>query len=133
MIVETYVGIVQDGQICLPEMELLPEGSRVYVVVPKEPGDLIDATLARRKANRWLLEYVGNLTMADDVQLVQYHQRAVWQFGIFLTRRGHQPIGPIGNVAVDAETGLVLVSQEKIEEIISRGEAVARAAFSAES
>lgn len=65
MSVTTYVGVVHKGKIVLKDAATLPDGSQVYVVVP----DLIDEKTARRQANRWLIELVGNMVMADDGQL----------------------------------------------------------------
>lgn len=130
MDVETYVGVVAKGQIRLLEPTVLPEGSRVYVVVPTSESDFLDERIARRKANRWLLENVGNLVMADHPQLKQADNRIIWEFGAFLTAQGRQPVGPIGNVMVDARSGGVLNDAETIEEMIVRGESLTRNAFS---
>ncbi|MCP4420773.1 MAG: hypothetical protein GY805_29540 [Chloroflexi bacterium] len=56
----TYSGIVRQGKIELKDALAVPEGQQVYVVVPQ-----IDEQAARRKANRWLLDNVGNMLMAD--------------------------------------------------------------------
>lgn len=61
MAVATYIGVVREGQIRLAESITLPEGSQVYVVVPA----VMDEHIARHKANRWLIENVGNMVMAD--------------------------------------------------------------------
>ena len=51
----TYEGVVQQGHIRLPPDAALPDGARVYVTVV--PG--VDERVARRQANRWLGEHVG--------------------------------------------------------------------------
>jgi hypothetical protein len=130
MDVETYIGVVSEGQIRLLEPKTLPEGSRVYIVVPSGINDVLDTRLARRKANRWLLENVGNLVMADHPQFIQAGKRVMWRFEAFLTAKGHPPVGPIGEVMVDARTGAVLNNKESVEEMIIRGESLASTAFS---
>jgi hypothetical protein len=120
---QTYEGIVQQGHIRLPAGTALPDGARVYVTVV--PG--IDERHARRKANRWLGENVGDKVMANDGKLTHAHDRQVWHFGAFVTFTSREPFGPIGYVDVDAETGDVLADDVAAEEMIRRGENLERA------
>ena len=48
---------------------------------------------AKRKANSWLLNEVGNLLLADDGELAQSGGRWVWRFGIYLTAPSYEPRG----------------------------------------
>lgn len=115
----TYEGVVQQGRIRLPTGLALPEGARVYVtVVPT-----LDEHAARRKANGWLGENVGNLVMAGDGQLTRARdgERQVWRFGAFTSSVQTEPFGPIGYVEVDAETGVVLTNLAEVELMIERG------------
>jgi hypothetical protein len=114
----TYMGVICKGQVQLADPIYLPEGSQVYVVVPTT----ITEQVARRKANRWLLEHVGNLVMADKPVLAQSEDRIVWRFHAFVTASSHEPWGPIGEVDVSAATGEVLTSADEAEEMIQRGE-----------
>jgi len=129
MTIATYLGIVREGQIHLVEPASLLEGSQVYVVVPH----LVDVGAARRKANRWLIENVGNMVMADQASLVRAGERALWRFDAFVTAHSHAPWGPIGQVDVDAATGEVLADARRAEEMIRRGERVERAPLPADS
>jgi hypothetical protein len=83
---------------------------------------VVDAHAARRKANRWLLENVGNMMRADQPVFVRSRGRAAWRFGAFVTAISHPPIGPVGYVDVDVATGEVLADDHTAEEIASRGE-----------
>lgn len=118
MAVATYIGIVREGQIQLAEPANLPEGSQVFVVIPA----VVDEGTARRKANRWLVENVDNMVMADRSALARSGDRTVWRFGAFITALSHEPLGPIGHVEVDAATGAVLASARTASEMIQRGE-----------
>lgn len=118
MAVATYIGVVREGQIRLAESITLPEGSQVYVVVPAA----VDERAARRKANRWLIENVGNMIMADRAALVQSSDRSVWRFGAFITALSHEPLGPIGYIEIDIASGEVLANAHLAEEMIRRGE-----------
>ena len=120
--VAAYPGVVEKGVIRLTPNINLPEGSHVYVTVAGERPLLNEAT-ARRKATRWLVEYVGNMVMAQEGRLVESDGRVVWRFGAFVTGRGRKPRGPIGYADIDAHTGDPLASEQQAEELIAHGEA----------
>lgn len=82
----------------------------------------IDEHLARRKANRWLIEWVGNLVMADQPVLTRCAGNPVWRFGAFMTSLSHPPVGPIGFVEVDATTGAILADHAHAQELQRAGE-----------
>ncbi len=119
----TYEGTVRHGQIRLPVDVALPEGARVHVTVL--PG--VDERTAKRKANRWLAENVGDMVMADHGQLSQHAARSVWRFGAFVTSLSKEPFGPIGYMEVDTDSGAVLADDTLAEEIAQRGERLERA------
>jgi len=119
----TYEGVVQHGRIRLPTGLALPEGARVYVtVVPT-----LDERAARRKANGWLGENVGDRVMASDGRLITNGERPVWRFGAFVTSTMQEPFGPIGYVEVDAASGDIRSGEADIEEMIQRGERLEQA------
>jgi hypothetical protein len=115
----TYEGVVQQGRIRLPAGLALPEGARVYVtVVPA-----LDERAARRKANGWLGEHVGNMVMARQPTMVAHAKgRLVWRFGAFVGSLSSEPFGPIGYVEVDAESGQILTDVAEAERMAERGE-----------
>lgn len=118
----TYEGIVQQGHIRLPAGVALPDGARVYVTIV--PG--IDERAARRKANRWLGENVGNMVIADQPALLTRGEHQVWRFCAFVTLLTRDPFGPIGYVDMDAETGVILTEPSAAEEMARRGERLER-------
>ena len=81
----------------------------------------VDEYTARRKANRWLVERVGNMVMADHPILTQSEGQPIWRFDAFVTSLSHAPRGPIGYVDVDATTGKVLADNRAVEEMRQRG------------
>ncbi|MBN1487427.1 MAG: hypothetical protein JW981_07280 [Anaerolineae bacterium] len=113
-----YTGVVREGRIQLVETVTLPEGSMVYVLVPVA----VDVNAARRKANRWLLENVGNMLRADHPLFVRLPNQTIWRFGAFVTASSHKPIGPVGYIDVDTVSGEVLADDQTAEEIATRGE-----------
>jgi len=89
------------------------------------PG--VDEQSARRKANRWLAENVGDMVMADQGRIDLVGDRRVWRFSAFVTALSREPFGPIGYIDVDAETGIVLTDNRLAEEIAQRGGRLERA------
>lgn len=117
MTILTYTGKLHNGKVELTTQVNLPEGSEVYVVVT--PG--IEQRVAKRKANGWLVDRVGNMVMADDGVLVQRDNTWIWRFHAYLTSLTHESLGPIGYVDVDANTGSVLSDQQTIKAMNERG------------
>jgi len=118
----TYEGTIRHGKVRLPADAALPEGARVHVTIL--PG--VDEQSARRKANRWLAENVGDMVMADQGRMDQAGERRVWRFGAFVTALSREPFGPIAYVDIDADTGAALVDNTIAEEIARRGERLER-------
>lgn len=122
---QTYHGVIRAGNIQLNPEANLPEGSQVYVIIAgQEP--ILEERLAQRKATRWLVEYVGNMLIADEARLLEVEGGIVWRFGAFITARGQRPRGPIGYVNVDAHNGRVLATEQQADEMIADGEAFVR-------
>lgn len=90
----------------------------------------VDEHTARRKANRWLVERVGNMVMAEQPLLTQSGEQPVWRFAAFVTSLSHAPRGPIGYVNVDAATGEVLTDDSAVEEMRRHGASLERPVLS---
>ena len=127
---QTYQGVVREGNIYLSPATELPEGSHVYVVVAG-PDPLLDERLARRKAIRWLVDYVGNMLVAGEGHLLESNGRIVWRFGAFITGRGHRLRGPIGYTDVDAHSGDILATEQQADEMLAHGETFVRSLLQA--
>lgn len=59
--------------------------------------------------------------------LVQVEERTVWRFEAFITGVHFEPIGPFGQIEVDADTNDVLSSPETAETMVERGRQLAPA------
>ncbi len=111
-------------------LQLLPEPAVVEVadfadyLFRKHVRLTVDERAARRKANGWLVTWVGNMVMADNAQLRYTDARPVWRLGAFVTSLSRSPRGPIGYVDVDAMTGEVLNSEKDVEVMQRAGEAL---------
>ena len=131
---QTYQGVIKEGRVQLSTAAALPEGSQVYVLVADEWQErpLLDPHLARRKANGWLVSYVGSV-LAQQPQLQQVDGRLVWRFQTFLATKGHPLRGPVGIVDVDAYTGELLADESAAAEMITHATAIARSLSSSNS
>lgn len=81
---------------------------RMQVMVNVQ-ADVIDPEAARREANVWLLDYVGNLLAAATPELL-LGERLLWRFDVILgvpdlVQPGHAHTQRVGQIVVDAATG----------------------------
>jgi predicted transcriptional regulator len=97
------------------------------------PAPLVDAHLARRKANGWLATHVGSV-IAQQPELAQLASGAlVWRFKAYLTGPQRPPQGPVGFVDIDAYSGEPVTNEEVADEIIANAAAAARSLSAADS
>jgi hypothetical protein len=113
----TYIGTIRNGKIELERPLTLPEGSQVRVTL----SPVLSERQAAGKANVWLANQVGDAVGVLQGTLVQVEERTVWRFEAFITGVHIEPIGPIGQIEVDADTGEVLTSPKTAEAMIDRG------------
>jgi serine/threonine protein kinase len=75
-------------------------------------GDVVPCSqrAALGKANVWLAKHVGDAVGAMKVALIQGDDRAIWRFEAFTTGVHFDPMDPIGQIEVDAETRQVLAA-----------------------
>ncbi|MCL4301549.1 MAG: hypothetical protein KJ077_37965 [Anaerolineae bacterium] len=117
----TYIGVVRKGKVEFDPPLALPEGSQVQVTL----STVLSERAALGKANVWLANHMGDAVGAMKGALISVHDRAIWRFEAFITGVHFDPIGPIGQVEVDAETGQVLTPPQIIEAMIERGRQLA--------
>jgi hypothetical protein len=86
--------------------------------------------IAQRKVSKLLLDEVGNLLYGERPSLV-VERRLLWRVPVWLGSPTRGPIGQVGSLDVDAQTGEILFTQEVLEEIAERGNALAQRATSA--
>jgi hypothetical protein len=113
----TYIGTVRDGKVEFERPLTLPEGSQVRVTL----SPVLSERQVAGKANIWLAHQVGDAVGVMKGILVQVEERTVWRFEAFITIVHFEPIGPIGQIEVDADTGKVLSSPVTAEAMIERG------------
>ena len=85
--------------------------------------NVTDAT-AQRQVSRLLLEQVGNLLYAERPSLV-VGRRLLWRVPVWLGQPTTGPLGQVGTLDVDVQTGEILYTQPLLDEIADRGNALA--------
>lgn len=107
------------------ENYVAPEKGQVDINIQRSFEIKITAEEARRKVNRWLIEFVSIQMGADEPTLV-LAERAVWRVPAHISfpQVGHA--GIVGTVEVDVETGEMNDPEDKIVEMKRRGQEIAR-------
>ena len=84
---------------------------------------------AQRKVSKLLLDQVGNLLYGERPSLVAGRQ-LLWRVPVWLALPTTGPLGQVGTLDVDAQTGEILFTQQTLDEIAERGNAMAQRATS---
>lgn len=121
--VTTHIGIVRNGKVEFDRPLTLPDGSQVRVTL----SPVLSEQQAQGKANVWLAQNVGDAVGAMNGILTQTDQLTIWRFEAFITGSRFDPIGPLGQIDVDADTGQILSTPQTAEAMIERGRQLAPA------
>jgi hypothetical protein len=83
--------------------------------------EVLDPEIARRRANVWLLETVGNLLGAENAELI-LDEPLRWRFDVILGLPDlHNPgtgdLFRVGMIEIDATTGVVLNQAQLAQEL----------------
>ncbi len=85
---------------------------------------------AQRKVSKLLLDQVGNLLYGERPNLVA-GRRMLWRVPVWLALPNTGPLGQVGTLDVDTQTGEILFTRQTLDEIAERGNALAERASSA--
>jgi hypothetical protein len=85
--------------------------------------NITDVT-AQRKVSKLLLDEVGTQLYGERPSLVA-GQRLLWRVPVWLGLPTLGPVGQLGTLAVDAQTGEILFTQTLLDDIAERGDALA--------
>lgn len=112
-----YKGIIREGRVEFETAMKLPEGSQVMVLAAQ-----FDEQSARRTANTWLAEHVGNVVGTEKQGfLLQSRQQTIWRFEVFVSGASYtSPMGSLGQVDVEANTGQILNTAQTAQDMIYR-------------
>lgn len=104
--------------IAVPAASVAPASAatpRIQVNVHVQ-AEIVSPLTARRQANVWLLENVGNLLRAEAPELV-VRDRLAWRVDVVLTSPSRGTIGRVGQLELDAITGQVLADESVAQEL----------------
>jgi len=104
-----------------------PVGASVDITIRVQARLNISSLVAQQRVNVLLIESLGDRLGAGEPELV-VGERLHWRVPVRLHWLGHEPMGPVGQVEVDAETGEVLVSPRALEELRRNAERFAASA-----
>ena len=108
----------------------LPEQAEVKIELSITARLNTSDVTAQRKVNKLLLDQVGNLLYGERPSLVA-GRRLLWRVPVWLGLPIIGPTGQVGTLDVDAQTGEILFTQQILEELAERGDALAeRASYS---
>ena len=74
----------------------------------------ITSQSAQRKVSKLVLDQLGNLLYGETPNLVA-GSRLLWRVPVWVSSPVNGPIGQVGTLDVDAQTGEVLYSQEQLD------------------
>ncbi len=97
-----------------------PTTSRMQVSIHIQT-EVIAPEIARKRANGWLLDNVGNLLRAETPELI-LDKSLIWRADVVLTSPAHGVLGYVGRLEIDALTGEVLADTETGETLIAHAQ-----------
>ncbi len=108
----------------LSEMKL-PEQAEVKIELSVTAQINVTAQSAQRQVTKLLLDQVGNLLYGERPSLVA-GERLLWRVPVWLALPTTGPLGQVGTIDVDTETGEILFTQQLLDELAEHGNALAK-------
>lgn len=108
----------------LPKISL-PSQTEVKIEVSLTAHINVTGQTAQRKVSNLLLDEVGNLLYEEQPNLV-VGTELLWRVPVWLALPTTGPLGEVGYLDVDAQTGEILFTRQQLDEIAERGNALAR-------
>jgi hypothetical protein len=105
----------------------LPAQAKIKVELSLSADINFTAQAARRRVSKLMLDRVGNLLYGEKPSLV-VGEHLLWRVPIWLSLPTTGPLGQVGTLDVDAQTGEVRHTPELLAEIADRGDALAERA-----
>ncbi len=111
---------------CVEIQEItLPASAEIKIEFSLTAQINITDFMAQRRVSKLLLERVGNLLYGERPSLV-VGRRLLWRVPVWLAWPTTGPLGQIGTLDVDAQTGEILFSPQLLDELAERGDALAK-------
>jgi hypothetical protein len=102
----------------------LPATSQVSVKIEVNAEVNVSAYVARQKANRFLIMQAGDQLCAGEPELV-VGPKLAWRIPVQYAPSRRGPLGIVGHLLVDAESGAVSIDDgQTTEDLMERAEAL---------
>jgi hypothetical protein len=106
---------------------VIPAGAKVKIEFSLTADVNITDFTAQRKVSKLLLDEVGNLLYGERPSLVA-GRRLLWRVPVWLALPTTGPLGQVGALDVDAQTGQIFFTQQQLDDIATQGNALAEKA-----
>lgn len=90
----------------LLDQAVLPERGLVKLTIEQSFEICVTAEEARHQVDQWLFDQVSYM-MTAEAPLLVLGERIVWRVPVFLTASHIGPVGQVGTVDVDVQTGQI--------------------------
>jgi hypothetical protein len=107
----------------------LPTDAEVKIEFSVTAKIHITKLTAQRKVSRLLLDRVANLLYGEQPSLV-VGERMLWRVPVWISLPTTGPLGQVGSLDVDTQSGEILFTPELLAEIKERANALAKRATS---
>jgi hypothetical protein len=98
----------------------VPAGATVKIEFSLTAEVNITDYTAQRKVSKLLLDEAGNLLYGEQPTLVA-GRHLLWRVPIWVALPTTGPLGQIGTLDVEAQTGEILYTQQQLDDIVARG------------
>lgn len=95
---------------------ILPQHGRVEINIQVSAEIQVSAAMARRRVSRLVVSEIGNLLYGGEPSL-HVAEQISWRVPVILAYPDTGPVGQVGTLDVDIETGQVLATETAIQEI----------------
>ena len=103
----------------------LPPEAQIKIELSVTAQVQVTHVTAQRAVSRLLLDQAGNLLYGEQPSLVM-GERLLWRVPIWLGSPTRGPLGQVGAIDVDAQSGEILYTQNLLDELVTRGNALAQ-------
>lgn len=103
----------------------LPHTAQLEIDIHLSTQIQVTATMAQRRVSRLVISEIGNLLYGGKPSLI-VGEHIRWRVPVILAYPDTGPIGETGTLDVDVETGIVLTSPERLQEIGNRAHQLAQ-------
>jgi len=108
----------------LSEMKL-PGQAEVKIELSVTAQVNVTAQTAQRQVTKLLLDQVGKLLYGERPNLVA-GERLLWRVPVWLALPTTGPLGQVGTIDIDTETGEILFTQQLLDELADHGNALTK-------